>query len=67
MNPLLDFSGLPRFPDFKPALVTPAVDQLLAENRALIERVAAPGVPPTWRDFVQPLRKPTSGCTARGA
>jgi len=55
MNPLLDFSGLPRFADFTPALVTPAVDQLLAENRALIERIAAPGVPATWRDFVQPL------------
>jgi oligopeptidase A len=55
MNPLLDFSGLPRFPDFQPALVTPAVDALLAENRALIERVSAPAVPATWSDFVQPL------------
>jgi len=54
-NPLLDFSGLPRFADFKPAFVTPAVDQLLAENRALVERVCAPEVPATWRDFVQPL------------
>ncbi len=57
MNPLLDFSGLPRFADFTPALVTPAVDGLLAENRALIERIAAPGVPATWRDFVQPLEE----------
>ena len=57
MNPLLDFSGLPRFADFKPVLVTPAVDGLLAENRALIERIAAPGVPATWRDFVQPLEE----------
>jgi oligopeptidase A len=55
MNPLLDFSGLPRFSDFKPEFVAPAVDRLLADNRALIERVAAPAVPPTWRDFVQPL------------
>jgi oligopeptidase A len=55
MNPLLDYSGLPRFADFKPDLVTPAIDQLLGENRALIERVAAPGVPATWRDFVEPL------------
>ena len=57
MNPLLDFSGLPRFAEFKPALVTPAVDELLAQNRALIERVSAPGVPATWRDFVQPLEE----------
>src|SRR5262245_2200692 len=55
MNPLLDFSGLPRFPDFKPEFVTPAVEQLLTENRALIERVAAPPVAATWDEFVQPL------------
>ena len=55
MNPLLDFSGLPRFPDFRVELVTPAMDQLLAENRALIERITGADVPPTWRDFVQPL------------
>jgi oligopeptidase A len=57
MNPLLDFSGLPRFADFTPALVTPAVEGLLAENRALIARISAPGVPATWRDFVQPLEE----------
>src|SRR5688572_10876469 len=55
MNPLLDFSGLPRFADFNPALVEPAVEQLLAENRALVERVCAPRIPATWRDSVQPL------------
>jgi len=55
MNPLLDFSGLPRFADFKPEAVAPAVEQLLSENRAVIERIAAPAVPPTWRDFVEPL------------
>ncbi|MGH8661499.1 MAG: M3 family metallopeptidase [Burkholderiales bacterium] len=57
MNPLLDFSGLPRFAEFKPSWVTPAVDELLAENRALIERISAPGAPETWRDFVQPLEE----------
>ncbi|HKA38234.1 MAG TPA: M3 family metallopeptidase [Burkholderiales bacterium] len=55
MNPLLDFSGLPRFADFRVELVTPAIDQLLVENRALIERITAADAPPTWRDFVQPL------------
>jgi oligopeptidase A len=55
MNPLLDFSGLPRFAQFKPDHVTPAVDRLLAENRALIAQVAAPEVPATWPDFVAPL------------
>jgi oligopeptidase A len=55
MNPLLDFSGLPRFSDFKPEHVSPAVDTLLAENRALVERLAAPDVAPTWADFVEPM------------
>jgi oligopeptidase A len=55
MNPLLDFSGRPRFADFKIELVTLAVDQLLAENRAVIERVSGTDTPPTWRDFVEPL------------
>ena len=55
MNPLLDFSGLPRFSDFKPEYVSPAVDSLLAENRALVARLAAPDVPATWDAFVAPL------------
>jgi oligopeptidase A len=55
MNPLLDFSGLPRFADFKTEWVTPAVDQLLAENRALIERVLAPAIAADWRNFVEPM------------
>ncbi len=55
MNPLLDFSGLPRFADFKPAQVAPAIDQLLAENRALIAGVAADTATPAWNNFVGPL------------
>ena len=55
MNPLLDFSGLPRFSDFATGYVTPAVDELLAENRALVEKLVSPDVPATWNDFVEPL------------
>jgi oligopeptidase A len=55
MNPLLDFSGLPRFNELKPEHVSPAVDTLLAENRAVVERLAAPDVPPTWDAFVEPM------------
>jgi len=55
MNPLLDFSGLPRFADIKTDHVTPAVDTLLAECRAVIERVCAEATPATWRDFIEPL------------
>jgi len=52
MNPLLDFSALPRFAEIRPEHVTPAVDQLLGENRALVERVATAAEAPTWDSFV---------------
>ncbi len=55
MNPLLDFSGLPRFDAFKPEYVTPAVDELLAANRGVIERLVAATAAPDWNNFVAPL------------
>ncbi len=55
MNPLLDFSGLPRFAEFKPEHVTPAVDTLLTESRAVVERLIQSEAPPTWDNFVQDL------------
>ncbi len=56
MNPLLDFSGLPRFEAFKPEYVAPAVDELLAQNRALIEQLATADATPSWNAFVAPLQ-----------
>ena len=53
MNPLLDFSGLPRFAELKPEHVTPAMEQLLADGRSTIERVVT--APVTWDAFVAPL------------
>jgi oligopeptidase A len=55
MNPLLDFSGLPRFDAVQPEHVTPAIRQLLDENRALIDRLIAPETVATWDAFVQPM------------
>ena len=52
-NPLLDFSGLPRFAEIEPAHVAPAIDELLAQGRAAIAAVTA--APPTWDAFVAPL------------
>jgi len=52
-NPLLDFSGLPRFAEIEPGHVAPAIDDLLAQGRAAIASVAA--APPTWDAFVAPL------------
>ena len=55
MNPLLDFSGLPRFAEFKPESVTPALDQLLTENRALVDSLRNQDTPPDWGSFIAPL------------
>ncbi len=52
-NPLLDFSGLPRFDAARPEHVTPAMTELLAENRALLARLEA--APATWPDFAAPF------------
>ena len=54
-NSLLDLSGLPRFDAFRPEYVTPAVDELLAANRALIKSLVAAPNAPTWENFVAPL------------
>jgi len=54
-NPLLDFSGLPRFAEFKPEFVTPAIDQLLSDARAAVEQAVAVGTPAEWAAFVAPL------------
>ena len=55
MNPLLDFSGLPRFAEITPEHIAPAVDELLARNRALTAKLLADTTPPTWDNFVQPF------------
>ena len=53
MNPLLDFSGLPRFSEVKPEHISPAIDELLAEARRATE--SATQASPTWNEFVAPL------------
>ena len=54
-NPLLDFSGLPRFGDFSPAQIGPAIDALLAEARAALAAVTDAATPTTWDAFIEPL------------
>ena len=51
-NPLLDFTSLPRFPEIRPEHVTPAIAQLLADNRALLENLVADSAAPEWENFV---------------
>ena len=55
MNPLLDFSALPRFSAITPAHVEPAVEQLIADARKTVETIASSDAPPTWGNFVLPL------------
>lgn len=55
MNPLLDFSGLPRYDAIEPTHVTPAINELIAENRRLVEGLAQPKTPATWAGFMAPL------------
>ena len=55
MNPLTDFADLPRFADIRAEHVGPAVDQLLAESRAVLATVTSPATADTWDAFVAPL------------
>jgi len=58
MNPLLDFSALPRFSDVKPEHVNPAVEQLITEARAaIIEIEKSESV--SWQTIVEPLQDAT--------
>ena len=57
-NPLLDFSGLPRFDAVQPQHVEPAIRQLLDESRALVARLTdetGERDEPTWDNFAAPL------------
>jgi oligopeptidase A len=54
-NPLLDFSGLPRFAEIRTEHITSAVEQLLEDNRAIIAGIRADVSIPTWENFVQPM------------
>ena len=53
-NPLLDFAGLPRFDRIRAHHVLPAVDALLSDARAAVERAARDTRPATWDTVVAP-------------
>ena len=54
-NPLLDLTGLPRFTDIRPEHVTPALDDLLREADAALERATDPSTPATYDALSQVL------------
>lgn len=53
-NPLLDFSGLPKFSQFKPEFVKPAIDFLLQQCREVTTQVTKQDTI-TWDNFYLPL------------
>jgi len=57
-NPLLDFTGLPRFDAIEPAHIAPAVDALLDAARRVVESVANDTRPATWETVVVPTEEP---------
>lgn len=59
LNPLLDFSDLPRFDAVKPEHVADAIDTLLAQCRATVAALEAPMPLLSWENFVQPLEDVT--------
>ena len=58
MNPILDFTSLPRFADIEPAHVAPAIEQLIAEARAAIT-AATQAESVSWATVVEPLQDAT--------
>ncbi|MCB1948258.1 M3 family metallopeptidase [Nitrosomonas sp.] len=54
-NPLLDFSGLPRFEEINTTHITPAIEALISENKSIIDGIRNDPQTPTWQSFVQPV------------
>ncbi len=54
-NPLLHLAGLPKFNEIKPEHISPAIDNLLTEGRALVESLASSQDAPTWNNFALKL------------
>ena len=55
LNPLLDFSDLPRFDAIRPEHVTPAVELLLEQSRKVVADLETPMPQVNWDNFVEPL------------
>jgi oligopeptidase A len=54
-NPLLNFSGLPKFDQIRAEHVVPAIDYLLQTGRECVEKLATSSETPSWQNFAKPL------------
>ena len=55
MNPLLQMDGLPPFTEIKPEHVEPAIDEILAHNRARLAELLENGPDYDWERLVAPV------------
>jgi oligopeptidase A len=58
-NPLLNFDDLPQFDAITPALVGPAIDELMQAASEALEKVTASDFPADWKRMSQTLDVPT--------
>ena len=56
-NPLLNFTGLPRFTEITAQHVEPAIDYLLEDNRRQIQALLSDVPQPDWHNFIEPLEE----------
>ena len=56
-NPLLTLTDLPAFAAIRPEYMEPAIDELLARNRAELERLLDREPPFTWKNLIYPLEE----------
>ena len=59
-NPLLNITDLPPFDKIQPEHIVPALEQLLADNRATVEatlKAAQASSSPTWQQLITPLEE----------
>jgi len=54
-NPLLSNNDLPQFSQIKPEHIVPAIEQLLADARATIEKVLTDNNSYTWDNLISPI------------
>jgi oligopeptidase A len=57
MNPLLTTTVLPLFSQIKPEYIVPAISQLLAEARAVVDQQLQATSQYTWNNLVEPLEE----------
>ncbi|MBC3871575.1 M3 family metallopeptidase [Undibacterium oligocarboniphilum] len=58
-SPLLDLSDLPRFTEISAEQISPAIQALLTENRAVIDRLTNDRIQVSWENIVEPLENAT--------